>query len=174
MEVCIIGGDFNAKIKPTDKEIYQTYNGILGYFGKGNINLNRAQVFLIKRSIENFNWTRAFEGLSVNDQVELLNDSLLNILRNFIPHENVKCSSKDPPWMNKEIKGALRHKNRIYKKYISDGRKPEDEANLKETSSFVSDLIADTKSSYFQHLGKRLNDPFDSSENLLVYLKQVT
>ena len=53
---------------------------------------NRAQVSLIKRSIENFNWTSAFEGLSVNDQVELFNDSLLNILRNFIPHENVKCS----------------------------------------------------------------------------------
>ena len=39
-DTLIIGGDFNAKIKPTDKEIYQTYNGILGNFGKGNINLN--------------------------------------------------------------------------------------------------------------------------------------
>ena len=29
-DTLIIGGDFNAKIKPTDKEIYQTYKGILG------------------------------------------------------------------------------------------------------------------------------------------------
>ena len=134
---------------------------------------NQAQVSLIKRSIENLNWTRAFEGLSVNDQVELFNDSLLNILRNLIPHENIKCSSKDPPWMNKEIKGALRHKNRIYKKYISGGRKPEDEANLKETSSFVSDLIADTKSSYFQNLSKRLNDPLTRPKTYWSILKKL-
>ena len=75
--------------------------------------------------------------------------------------------------MNKEIKGALRHKNRIYKKYISGGRKPEDEANLKEISSFVSDLIADTKSSYFQHLGKGLNDPLTRPKTYWSILKKL-
>ena len=75
--------------------------------------------------------------------------------------------------MNKEIKGALRHKNRIYRKYISGGRKPENEANLKETSSFVSDLIADTKSSYFQHLGKRLNDPLTRPKTYWSILKKL-
>ena len=80
---------------------------------------NRAQVNLIKRSIQHFDWEAAFEGRRVEDQVELFNNTLLNIFRNFIPHETKKCSHKDPPWMNKEIKSALRRKNRLYKKYIS-------------------------------------------------------
>ena len=71
---------------------------------------NRAQVDFIKRSIENFDWDRAFSSLGVNGQVELFNDTLLNIFSNFIPHEIIKCSSKDPPWMNIEIKSSLREK----------------------------------------------------------------
>ena len=62
---------------------------------------------------------------------------------------------------------------RIYKKYISGGKKPEDEANLKETSSFVSDLIADTKSSHFQNLGKRLNDPLTRPKTYWSILKKL-
>ena len=71
---------------------------------------NRAQVDLIKRSIDNFDWDRAFLNLSLNDQVEFFSNTLINMFRNFIPHELIKCNSKDPPWMNKEIKSALQKK----------------------------------------------------------------
>ena len=134
---------------------------------------NRAQAHLVKRSIENFNWSRAFEHLSINDQVELFNNTLLNILRNFIPHEKIKCSYKDPPWMNKEIKSALKHKNRLYKKYISGGQNQEDEINLRESSNFVSNLITVTKSSYFKNLGERLNDPLTGPKTYWSILKRL-
>ena len=55
---------------------------------------NRAQVDLIKNSITHFYWFRAFRNLSDNDQVELLEITLLNIFRNFIPHESIKCKSQ--------------------------------------------------------------------------------
>ena len=71
---------------------------------------NRAQGDLIQKSIAHFDWDRAFTNLCVNDQVELFEDTLLNIFRNFIPQETIECSHKDPPWINKEIKSALRHK----------------------------------------------------------------
>ena len=115
---------------------------------------NRAQVDLIKRSIVNFDWDKAFWSLSVNEQVELLENTLLNIFRNFIPHESIK----DPPWINKEIKSALRYKNRLHKKYIS-GRTEVDKINLKNYTDFVCDLITTAKESYFINLGKKLNDP---------------
>ena len=134
---------------------------------------NRAQADLIKRSIENFDWTRALENISVNDQVEHLNSTLMNIFRNFIPHETIKCRNKDPPWMNKEIKGALRHKNRLYRKYISGGRKQVDEIKLKETSNFVTTLITDTKSTYFASLGKKLNDPLTGPKTYWSILKRL-
>ena len=115
---------------------------------------NRAQVDLIKRSIEYFDWERSLAGLSINEQVDCLNNCLINIFRNFIPHETVKCSHKDPPWMNSEIKRALRHKNRLYKKFMSGGKR-EDEINLHENSKFVSNLITETKEHYLSSLGKK-------------------
>ena len=133
---------------------------------------NRAQVDLIKKSIETYNWDRAFMNLGINDQVELLENTLLNIFRNFIPHETIKCSHKDPPWMNKKIKSALRNKNRLYKKYISGGNKREDEIKLRADTIFVSDLIASTKDSYFADLGKRLNDPKTGSKTYWSILKR--
>ena len=118
---------------------------------------NRAQVDLIKRSIVNFDWDKAFWSLSVNEQVGLLENTLLNIFRNFIPHESIKVKHKDPPWINKEIKSALRYKNRLHKKYIS-GRTEVDKINLKNYTDFVCDLITTAKESYFINLGKKLND----------------
>ena len=75
--------------------------------------------------------------------------------------------------MNKDIKGALRHKNRLYKKYISGGQKRVDEINLSETSIFDSNLIADAKSSYFSSLGIRLNDPSTGPKTYWSILKRL-
>ena len=33
----------------------------------------------MKKAISNFNWTRALENFSVDEKVELLNETLLNI-----------------------------------------------------------------------------------------------
>ena len=75
--------------------------------------------------------------------------------------------------MNKDIKNALRHKNRIYKRYISGGRKQEDESCLRETTELVSNLITNAKSSYFTNLGKRLNDPLTGPKTYWSILKRL-
>ena len=75
--------------------------------------------------------------------------------------------------MNKDIKNALRHKNRIYKRYISGGQKQEDESCLRETSELVSNLITNAKSSYFTNLGKRLNDPLTGPKTYWSILKRL-
>ena len=75
--------------------------------------------------------------------------------------------------MNKEIKNALLHKNRIYKRYICGGRKQEDESCLRETSELVSNLITNAKSSYFTNLGKRLNDPLTGPKTYWSILKRL-
>ena len=133
---------------------------------------NRAPVDLIKKSVKIFYWVRAFRNLSVNDQVELLEITLLNIFRNFIPHESIKCSHKDPPWTNKEIKSALRYQNRLHKKYISGGRTEYDKIDLQNNTNLVSNLITTTKDSYFINLGKKLNDPQTSPKTYWSILKR--
>ena len=97
---------------------------------------------------------------------------MFNIFRNFIPHENLKCNPKDPPWNNKNIKKALRRKNRLYRKFISGGQKKEDETNFIEATNLVSELISTAKESYFVKMGYKLNDPQTSPKTYWSILKR--
>ena len=51
----------------------------------------------IKYAISNFNWSKAFENLSVDGKVKHLNETLLNIFRNYIPNKKIKCDYRQPP-----------------------------------------------------------------------------
>ena len=35
--------------------------------------------------------------------VSIFNQTIINILCNFIPHESVLLDDRDPPWMKKEL-----------------------------------------------------------------------
>ena len=87
---------------------------------------NRAETELINRAISNFNWEHVFSPLDPNEQVELLNNTLLNIFRNFIPHKIMKSNNKYAPWISNEFKTSLRKKARMYRKYIKNGSKEDD------------------------------------------------
>ena len=134
---------------------------------------SRARIDLIRRSIEMFDWTGTFRNMHcINDKVDLFNNVLANIFSNFIPHETVKCSYRDPPWMTQEIKKVLRKKNRLYKKYIASGKN--NFANeLSHLSDLVSDLIDKTKSKYFSDLGKRMNDPLTAPKTYWSLLRRL-
>ena len=45
----------------------------------------------IKYVISNFNWSKAFENLSIDGKVKHLNETLLNIFQNYIPNKKIKC-----------------------------------------------------------------------------------
>ena len=60
---------------------------------------------LIRRSINEFDWDRAFVNKHVDEKVLIFNKTVLNILSNFIPQEVIVCDDKDPPWFN----GKLNH-----------------------------------------------------------------
>ena len=62
---------------------------------------------LIRRAIHEFNWKRALSNLNVDEQVTVFNRTILNIMKNFIPHETIVCDDKDPPWFNKRIKSLI-------------------------------------------------------------------
>ena len=52
----------------------------------------KANIDGMQKSISLFNWERAFNNLSVNETVDILNSTLLNIFRNYIPNKIIKCS----------------------------------------------------------------------------------
>ena len=54
-------------------------------------------------------------NLTANKDVEkvlIFTKTVLNILRNFIPHEVIVCDNKDPPWFNGKNKSFFNEKLR--------------------------------------------------------------
>ena len=52
-----------------------------------------------------------FTNIDVNEKVNLLNKTIKNIIRNYIPHETITCDDRDPPCINKDIKELIHDKN---------------------------------------------------------------
>ena len=95
----IVFAKLNLKIcypSPYEHEIW--------HYEKGNADL-------ICRSIDQFPWDNRFFGIDLNQKVNLFNQTIKNILCNFIPQEIVTCDDCDPPWINSKRKGLIETKN---------------------------------------------------------------
>ena len=78
-----------------------------------------------KRTIKECNWERAFSNTNVNEKVDILNRTILNILSNFIPHETIVCNDKDPPWFNNRIKTLIIENNATCKLFRHNKDNPD-------------------------------------------------
>ena len=63
---------------------------------------NDANTEPIRRVVDQFNWQKPFLNKNVNEKVNIFNETILNILKNFISHETLLCDDRDPPWFNKK------------------------------------------------------------------------
>ena len=54
---------------------------------------------------------------SATKKVSIFNETILNVLNIYIPHETRACYDKDPPWFNSRIKFLLQDKNKLYKDF---------------------------------------------------------
>ena len=56
----------------------------------------KANIENIEKSISNFDCNKAFENLSVDEKVDFLNKTLLNIFRNYIPNKKLNVTIGNP------------------------------------------------------------------------------
>ena len=82
----------------------------------------KANLELIRRPINEFDWIRALSNVSIDKKVCYFTETLLNIIHNFIPHEIIVWENRDPPWMNNKIKKLINEKNLDYKSYCRFNR----------------------------------------------------
>ena len=85
----------NLKIdypSPCEREIW--------HYEKANAALNHI-------SINQFPWDIRFAHTDVNKTIYLFNQTIKNILRNFIPHETVTCDDRDHTWITSKTKGLI-------------------------------------------------------------------
>ena len=61
--------------------------------------------------------------------------------------------------MNEEIKSKVKFKDQLYKVYMKNDRNEADFLNLKNHIAELTELVSTIKTSYYENLGKKLNDP---------------
>ena len=85
-----------------------TYERTFWFYEKANLEL-------IRRPINEFDWIRALSNVSIDKKVCYFTETLLNIIHNFIPPEIIVWENRDLPWMNNKIKKLINEKNLAYK-----------------------------------------------------------
>ena len=87
------------------------------------------------------NWARLFINLTIIEIVELLYNALINIFRNYIPNKKNKFEYGEAPWINKNIKSALRKSSRLTKRYYVNGQVQSDYNLLLSHSKKCTEMI---------------------------------
>ena len=71
---------------------------------------NKANTDLIRRSVNEFSCENRVSNTDANQKVYLFNETIKNILFNFIPHKTIFCDDRDPPWICSKIKKLIAEK----------------------------------------------------------------
>ena len=140
---------------------------------------SKANVEQIKKAISNFNWNNAFKDLSVNEKVEFLNETLLNIFRNYIPNKKIKCDYRQPPWMTDKTKTLLKQRYKLTKLFYKNGQTTTDHKNVLLKSAECTKEIIEAKKMYILTMSKKLEDSKTAPKtywtilNRLIYNKKI-
>ena len=100
-----------------------------------------------------------------------LNETILNVFRNYVPNKYITIDDKDYVWMNETIKSKIKTRNKLYKQYIENGRFESDFMMIETLITKINGSITSTKDLYYNNLAKRLNNPLLQAKTYWSILK---
>ena len=118
----------------------------------------KANADLIRRSIDQFPWDNRFSNIDVNQKVHLFNQTIKNILCNFIPHETVTCDDHDPPWINSKIKELMETKNFAKKCYFQNDKEIQLFRRFPNIQNLLTATIGKSKEQFYSRISTKLID----------------
>ena len=95
----------------------------------------------IQNSLNSTDWESKFVGLTVDQMTNEFTIFVMCLMTRFIPNNHIKCDDKDPPWITPEIKTAIKHKHRVYNKYVKRGRKPDKWGHVRMVCNKTSAML---------------------------------
>ena len=119
----------------------------------------KAYPLKITSALDSVNWKKLFDKKDITAQVTALNETILNVFRNYVPSKYITIDDRDPVWMNELIKSKIEKKNMLYKQYIQNGRFESDFDLVKNLITEVNELVSSAKTLYYENLAKKLNNP---------------
>ena len=107
----------------------------------------------------------------MNQKVHLFNQTIKNILCNFIPHETVTCDDRDPPWINSKIKDLLQEKNIAKKCYFQNNKDIQLFRRFQCMQNLPAATIKKSKEQFYSRISTMLMDPIISPKTYWSILK---
>ena len=98
-----------------------------------------ANTELIRRAVDQFNWHKVFLNKSRNEKVNIFNETILNILRNFMQHETVLRDIHRDSII--KLSSLYAKKNIKFKRFRSGRRN----ICLKRQLNFLQDCLIDLR-----------------------------
>ena len=73
------------------------YESLIWQYQKANTNS-------IHHVIDSFDWSKAFENVDVDRQVDIFKEAILNIMTDFILNKVITVDDREAKWMNNDIR----------------------------------------------------------------------
>ena len=134
----------------------------------------RANTELIRRDIDQFDWSRALFDVNIDEKVYFFTKTQLNMIQNFIPHETIIRDDTDSPWINMEIRKLMTEKNLAFKSCCCSNKNIpllEKFQKFKALQNQLNVSIEESKEKYYTKLTTRLADPLTSPKTYWSILK---
>ena len=110
---------------------------------------------LIHRAMTVFRWENVLNPIpNPNVEVKLLNETILNIMKNFVPSSTITSNMNKPEWITNDIKKMLKMQKILYRNYRLKGFETEDKKKVDECYQ----AIKISKENYLKSLGNKLVD----------------
>ena len=106
----------------------------------------------IRKALDLVNWERLFDHKNIDSQVMTLNETILNVFRNYVPNKYITIDDKDLIRMNETIKLKIKTRGKLYKQYVENGRFESDFMIIETLVTEINDLITSTKDLYYNNL----------------------
>ena len=69
----------------------------------------------------------------------------------------IRCDDRDPPWIIPKLKTAIKHKHRVYDKFVKRGRNPDEWEYVRQVRNETWVMITNSKDDYFAELSRKLS-----------------
>ena len=76
----------------------------------------------IKNTLASSNREQARSNSSIDKRISVLNETIINVMSNYIPNETKVFDDQNPPWNNAETEKLITAKSEVFKKHLKNSR----------------------------------------------------
>ena len=114
-----------------------------------------------------------FSNSSIDKKISILNETIINVMSNYIPTELKAFDDQNLPWMNAEIENLITPKIDVLKKHMKNNQNCYYSYKYKALEWKLENLKESLKQSYYKRVSGKLSSVSTSSKCYWSLLKRM-